>query len=583
MRAWAKAAGVLLLAVAAYFPALGAGFVFDDALLLTDNRLIRESGGLFDIWFSTQPKDYLPLTHTSFWLEWRLWGEWAAGYHLSNVLLHGLSAVLLGLLLERLSVRGAFFAAALFAVHPVAASSVAWVSERKNALSGLLFLVALWAFLRFERSGKRAAYLGSLGLFLLSLLCKASAVMMPPLLLLLAFWQRGKVSWRDLLRSAPFFALSAGAGAVTIWFQLHRAISYDSGPPEGALERLAAAGWSIWFYLGKAFVPLGLSLIYPRWEVEGRSLLHHLPWMAYLAGLAFLWAKRKSFGRPLLVGLGHHGLFLLPVLGFLEMYWRRFSFVADHLQYLSLMGPVALAGGAGAFAFERAGKLGRGALLAFGALCLGVLSALTFSEAQSFRDEETLWRTTVERNPKAWVAHYNLGASLVAKGRKAEAEACFRQTLRLHPGYSEAHNNLGSILSEMGELPGALEHFARAVKSQPRNLAARRNLAVHLARSGRTEESLGEFGSLLRDAPDDAVALHDFGATLAGMGRLEEAIDRLSRAVELQPEASWREGLGTLLEARGRRSEAAREYREALRVDPSLTRAREGLSRLEGQ
>ena len=378
-RRFLPAALIVGAALLAYWPALSGGYVWDDASLIVGNPDVRADDGLLRVWFDRKSIEYLPLTYDMHWLERRVFGGSAAGPHVINVLLHGLSAALLGLVLRRLRVPGAWLAALLFALHPVAVASAAWLSERKNTLSMALYLGSILAYLRFEEipsttngtphppspsevarratkdgsallrpaaldgAGRTPHYLLSLGLFLLALLAKTSVVMLPLVLLLLAWWRRGKVRGRDLLRMVPFFALSLALGLVTVWFQWHNAIGQEVVRAEGAASRIAAAGWIAWFYLYKVLLPAGLCAIYPRWEVNGSSVLSFLPLALLAAATALLWAGRKRWGPGPLAAWAYFLLSLLPVLGFVDMSFMHLSLVADHLEYAAMPGILALA------------------------------------------------------------------------------------------------------------------------------------------------------------------------------------------------------------------------------------------------
>src|ERR1051325_1343613 len=404
---------ILLLATfAAYLPALKGWFIWDDDFWVFGNRAIKAANGLRSIWFSTQLPDYFPLTATSFWLEWRLWGTDPLGYHLTNVLLHGLGVVLLWRVLRLLEIPGAWLAALLYAVHPVNVESVAWISERKNTLSLAFFLLSLFWFLRSEAESKvqspkseleskvqspkskvqngvvsasdpgssesRRCYLLSLGAFLLALLAKTSVVMLPLVLLLCLWWQRrpevqrpkskvqspkeyevpgakshasrlthhaSRITPLDLTRLVPFVLLSVTFGLVTVWFQYNRAIGTDVVRASGMVERLATAGRAVWFYLGKALVPQNLMVIYPRWQSNPASIIAWLPALAILGVLAVAWWFRRGWGRSVLFALGYFLVMLLPVLGFLNISFFKYSFVADRWQYLALIGIVTFAVG----------------------------------------------------------------------------------------------------------------------------------------------------------------------------------------------------------------------------------------------
>jgi len=417
-RAVVAGAVILALTLAAYLPAMGAGYIWDDDDFLTQNALIKAPDGLYRFWFTTEAYDYFPLTSTMLWFEWRIWGDRPAGYHVVNIILHGLAAVVLWRVLRRLGIPGAYFAAMVFALHPVCAASVAWITERKNTLPMVLYLLSALAWLRFDDGGKRRWYAFSLLLFLAAMLAKTSVVMLPAVLLLLAWWRRGRgagsmrpcgrPSLRTpvpadarrgegakgrtvVLRTVPFFVLSLVLGLVTVWFQNHRAIAGVAVRPEGIASRLAASGWIVWFYLYKLLLPVNLIMIYPRWEVDGANPVHYLPLAFLLAALAFLWRFRRSWGRSPLLALGYFVITLLPVLGFIDMSFMRYSLVADHLQYTAAAGAIALAAGLPAAWARR--FMPRAVAIPGAVAMLAVLGAMTWAQASTYQDEETLWTT----------------------------------------------------------------------------------------------------------------------------------------------------------------------------------------------
>jgi hypothetical protein len=336
------AAAILLCVALAYLPTLGAGFLWDDDSMLVNNIVLQDHG-LFRAWFSTQQLNWWPVTSTSYWLEHWLWGLNPAGYHATNLLIHAGCAFLIWRILRRLRVPAALPCALLFAVHPVNVESVAWIAQRKTILSLLFFLLALLAYLAFDASGRRRLYAGSVACFALALLSKGAVVALPLVILLCLWWLRGAVRRRDLLRSLPFFALAGVMSAVEIWFQYTRVIGANTVREEGLLSRLAGAGSVVWFYLGKALMPMGLSFVYPRWHIDPAHWLAWLPDLALAAALWLAWRARTGAGRPVLFALAYTVLMLLPVLGFFDIYFMRYSLVADHYQYGSMIGVVALA------------------------------------------------------------------------------------------------------------------------------------------------------------------------------------------------------------------------------------------------
>ena len=314
-RPWLLALVLAVVTLAAYLPTWHAGFIWDDDGLITGNRMIKDGDGLRKLWFSTEPRDYYPMTGSLCWLEWRAWGNNATGYHVLNVLLHAVNAMLVWMILRRLKIPGAWLAALVFAVHPVNAATVAWISEQKNTLSLLFAAVAVLLWLRFCDEGRWRWYGFSLAAFLLALLSKSAVVMLPVVLLGCVWWTRGRVRWRDVWCGLPFFVASLVLGLITVWFQYHRAMLGNPVRSDSFLARLATAGWVPWFYLYKALLPLNLTVIYPKWQIDAGHWISYLPGALLVVCFLVFWWKRRTWGRPLLFGLGYFVVTLFPGIG----------------------------------------------------------------------------------------------------------------------------------------------------------------------------------------------------------------------------------------------------------------------------
>jgi len=497
---WARflegAGGALLIAavtLVAYLPSLKAGFIWDDDTFLTNNALIRDPAGFFKFWTTREAPDYFPLVSSMLWVEWRIFGESPLGYHLVNIALHALSAILLWRAVARLGVPGALVAGLVFAVHPVNVQSVAWITERKNTLPMVFMLLTFLAWLRFDESRKVGWYWLANLLFLLTLLGKTSVVFFPLTLLLLAWWRQGRVTVKDLIRISPMLLLSLVLGVVTIVYQT-RNISGESVRPEGAIERLAQAGWAVWFYLYKCLIPLNLSFIYGGRSMPPGALASWMP-LAAMAGLVmFLLAYRDTWGRPALFALGGYILMLVPVLGIADNYFMRFSLVADHWQYAATVFLIPLVVGAVAYALRdvpvemQAGVAG---------VPLALLLALAIFRGTAFTSSERLWQDTLRKNEGAWLAHNGMGASLLEEVEKrprldepevkfklAESLNHLRRAVELNPVYFDAQVNLGNALSTAGRLDEAEASYEKAadiLAKHPIDAAAQRYRETQLA------------------------------------------------------------------------------------------------------
>jgi tetratricopeptide (TPR) repeat protein len=632
-------AAVIALAVSFVFAqVVRGGWLWDDGLEITDNFALRSPSGLRRLWLSPPGLDYFPLKGTVQWLQWHLWLARPAGYHATSVAAHLAGALLLWRVLAKIGVRLAWLGGLLFAVHPLTVESVAWVAEFKNVLSLPFLLLAIGAYIDWDKGAqaKRALpYLTALLCFLASLLCKTSGVMLPFVLLLYCWWKRGRITRRELRASAPFFAVSLALGSVTFWFQSHRAIASLVGVEEGFPVRMAAAGRAIVFYFVKAAWPSGLLPIYPRWEPSHLGLRQFWPWVLVVGVPLGLWRlsrpERPAPPRPeqasdaiplarhVLLGLGFFLLNLVPVLGLVPMAYMRISRVADHFAYVPLVGLVGLfAAGVGAAwgAAQPSKPRMRGAVLLSAALVVAALAMGARRYAAIFRDEKTLWTYTLARNPQAWIGYNNLGIALAMEGRRDEAMALYGQSLRLRPDFAEAHNNLGIALAGAGRLEEALAHYERAIRSEPGFAGAYNNEGNVLLREGRLAEAIGCFERALRFNPDFADAHNDLGNALSRAGRAGEAIVQYERALALDPGlveaqsnlgaalasvgnlpaaiehyesvlrlrpdfAEAHNNLGVALAQVGRDREAADQYRLALRYQPGMTEALANLKRLE--
>ncbi|HEY2818900.1 MAG TPA: tetratricopeptide repeat protein [Casimicrobiaceae bacterium] len=572
---------VLALSIAVlivYQPVWNGSFLWDDAAHVTRPDL-RSSIGLWNIWAAPgTTQQYYPLTHTFFWLEHRLWGDAPLGYHLANILLHATAASIAGLLLYRLAIPGAYFAAAIFALHPVQVESVAWISEIKNTLSAVFYLGAALAWLRYRREGAPAAYALALGLFVLALCSKTVTATLPAALLVIEWWQCGRLSWRrDLLPLVPFFALGVAAGLLTVWVE--RSLVGAEGPAFDftPIERALIAGRALWFYASTLFWPVNLVFIYPRWSVSQAVGWQYVYPAAAIAVIALAWALRRRWRGPL-AGVLYFAGTLFPALGFFNVYPFLFSFVADHFQYLASLGLIALAGGGFAWLLQRKGLWKRPATQAICVAVLAALAVLTWRQSHAYVDVETLYRATLERNPESWMAHNNLAGVLIARGKVDEAIGHIERALALRPDYAEARNNLGLALANRGRVDAALEQYRQALELQPAYAEAHNNLGVLLARRGQVEDAIAQYTRALQIDPALAGAHYNLAEALTTRGRTDEALAHLREALALEPDyAEAHNSLGVLLAERGRFEEAREAFVKAVELKPQYADARNNL------
>ena len=554
---------VLLLAIIlassvllAYWPALSAGFIWDDDAWLTQNPLVPAADGLWRIWFTMDsPSQYFPMVYTTFWVEYALWGMRPSGFHLTNVALHILNALLLWKLLRELKLPGCWLAAAIFALHPVHVESVAWITERKNVLSMLFSLASALAWIRFldaddsdtdsggparTRSASLELYAVSLGLYGLALLSKTTACTIPAGLML-CVWLRGRpLSWNRWLQIAPYLALGLAMGLLTVWWEEH----HQGTDPESlgltVVDRTLIASRALWFYLGRLVWPSELSFVYPRWTIDASDPLQYV-WVVLCGGAAAaLWRFRFAAGRGPAVAIAFFAASLSPLLGFLSLYTFHYTFVMDHYLYVASIGPIALFAAAATRLGSRLEGLGRRLSIPAAGVLLAVLAALTWSQSRVYLNPETLWRDTLAKNPDSWMVCNNLGEELRRQGRVEEAIPHLEKAIQLKPDYVGALNNMALALNAQGYRNRAIEYQRRALAADPRKSKVHYNLGMLLHAAGKSEEAIPHLRRAIEINSDYGSAHQLLGAILSDQGKPDEAAYHHRRYWEILEEQASR-------------------------------------------
>ena len=518
----------------------------DQRLVQTDNPLVNGQLTPLSIWFQTD----FPLCNLAFFLEWQKWGLHPAFYHVASLALHALSAVLVWRVLKQLKIPGAWLAGVLFAVHPVCVNSVARIAELKNTLSLPFFLLSILFYLRYEaatlysehpsprtRRNGTVFYTLSLISFALALLTKTSTVMLPAALLACAWWQRQKISWQDMVHTGPHFLLALSFGLMSVWFQKYQALAGETLEPVSLLGRFLIASKVFFFYLEKLLAPVGLSIVYPRWNPEARSAIAFLPMILICIGGILCWFFRRDWGRHVLFGLGSFVILVFPALGFFDAQYLVKWQVSDHLQYLPMIAPLALVS---ACIIGLLKSPLRWAMVAV----LIALFALTFQRARAFSTQESLMRDTLAKNPRA----------------------------------SDAHNDLGVVLARRQDLPGSLNEFRAAVEADPMNLAAQLNLGQVLAAQGSFPEAKAHFLLILAAKPFHAEAHIRLAEILAREGHFRQARGHLKLALAFKPTDDTRLELAQMSYQMGNYSEAVKQFRKFADLQPDSAQALNNLA-----
>ncbi len=572
----------LILVVAtflAYQPAWNGKPIWDDEVHITAPEL-RSTHGLARIW--TDPAaapQYYPLLYTFFWLEHKIWGAWPLPYHLVNIALHALTALLVLKILRRLALPGAWLAAGIFALHPVMVESVAWISELKNTLSGVLCVGAALFYLKYDAIRNRSSYLIAFGLFLAALMSKTVVVTLPVVLLLIFWWKRGRLSWRrDVVPLVPFFVASLAAGLVTIWVEKEFCAEQGETFNFSLIERFLIAGRLFWFYLGELFWPRNLMIIYPALDIRQSDGSQYLFLAGGLILFLALWTLRHKSRGPITALLCYLAM-LFPVLGFFNLSYfmsghgpdhHAAIFRADHFQYLAVVAVIAPVSALLMQLTSRRGMNSWPVKLAAPTAILCLLGGMTLAQSATYRDAETCFHAVLLKNPNSATARSNLGGALVNRGAIDEAIVQLRQSIEIEPDYQFGHYNLSVALLQKGETNEAISHLRTALKLNPNYPKAYYTLASALSEKGEREQAAAAYQRALEFQPDFVDAHCNLANLLLEKGEVDAALAHYRKAVELQPEnPGGHYNLAVGLVRKGDPDSAIAELRFALRLDPA--------------
>jgi protein O-mannosyl-transferase len=520
---WIAGAGLLtLLLFTAYFPVLQNGFIWDDDRHLTANPFVTNFEGLKPLWLDVRStQQYYPLISTSFWMEYRLWGPNPLGYHINNVLLHAMNAIILWRILVFVGIPAAWLVSAVFALHPVHVESVAWITERKNLLSGFFYLLSLYTFLRFYFPGQSVfsnekliknrsglLYGISLFFFICALFGKSLTCTLPAVVLLLFWWKQNHIDLKVTQLMVPYFFFGLCLAILTIWLEKVNAGALGSEWDYSFWDRFIIAGRALWFYIGKLFWPFPIIFTYPMWSIDDSVLWQYLYPFTFLLFILVLWALRKKIGRGPLTAILFFAGSVLPALGFFNIYYMRFSLVSDHFIYLPSIGILLIA-------VVGINRLTKKAFPVFAISLLIGLGHLTWKQVPIFKNDFALWSDTVEKNPNAWMAQYNLANVFIAEQKIEEAIVHYREAIRIKPDFALAPFNLGNALLAQKNAQEAIIQYQTSIRIKPEFVDAYNNLGVALLSEGKTQQAITQFQRALALKPDFADARKNLDITLA--------------------------------------------------------------------
>jgi protein O-mannosyl-transferase len=605
---WLVAGVCLFLAMVVWIvfgQTCGYGFInYDDNSYVYDNATVIHGLTMRDIAaaFSCHTTDnWVPLTTMSHMLDCQLYGLKAGGHHLTNILLHAATAILLFLVLRGMT--GALwrsaFVATVFAIHPLRVESVAWISERKDVLSGLFFMLTLWAYVRYVRKPALMGYLAVLFLFALGLMSKPVLVTLPLLLLLLDYWplnrfsiatssEAGPAGWfrnlpvpvRLMVEKIPLLMLSLASCIPTVLAEKPGIQTVGLFPLPLRIENALV---SCATYIGQMFYPAGLAVYYP-YPVNGlpfREIIGALLALAAISLGVFAWRRKYPY---LLTGWLWYLIALIPVIGLVQVGGQA---RADRHTYLSQIGLYLMLTWLVADLATRLPFRLRMRLGVLSGLGLAILVTLVFcARAQTayWRDTETLQAHVLDCTLDNPVAHNCLGLDLFQKGRLDEAIAQYQAALKISPRYEDAHNNLGNALVQKGQVDDAIAQYQEALKINPRMAEAHYNLANALAQEGRVDEAIAEYQESLKINPDVPEVRNNLGLALVQKGQADAAIAQYEEALKINPDyGDAHDNLGDALAQKGQADEATTQFQEALKINPNDVEAHNSLGNISGQ
>ena len=573
---------LIILTIGVFFQTTNHQFInFDDPGYVTKNPVVKgglSAAGVAWAFTSTAMSNWHPVTWLSHMADVQMFGLDPAGHHLVSVLLHALAALLLFLLLERLTgaIWPSIAVAALFALHPLHVESVAWVAERKDVLSCLFWLFTLIFYAGYVKRGGHRFYLLSLLTFVLGLMTKPMLVTLPLVMLLMDYWPLNRIAGEGQLKGrflplfkekVPFFLFSLLSAVITIYGQ-HKGGAMATLDKVPFFPRIENALISYIKYIVLMIWPHDLAILYPfpkavpLWQAVGSGIL-----LVTFSLAVFRYRNRFPY---LVTGWFWYLITLLPVIGFIQVGGQA---LADRYTYIPLTGlfiaicwlvPDLMQG------WRRREAI----LTALAVFIISSLAAVTWRQIGYWKDDLTLYRHTLAVTSGNYLILNNYGIALDERGDLAGAYGMFQETLRINPRSAMAYNNLGALFVRWGNNPAAVEHYSRAIEINPQYAYARSGLGKALEGLGRTEEAIREYGEALRIDPGMAETHQNLAILMMKIGRRDEAMGHFEAALRLNPASAKASiNMGVELAKSGRIEESLEYFNLAVSIDPDSVEA----------
>ena len=536
---------IFAAAIAVMWPTTKGDFYSDDGFYIQNNPLLDQPGRIWKAFFVPGSFiEYYPIEQSLQWLLYLCFGQHPFGYHIVNLVLHGINALAVWYFLRKFNLRLAWLGGLIYAIYPLSVETVGFISEFKNTLSLAPFIASMCFYLNYARDGKKSAYWFSLAFYAVAMMCKISMMAFPAVLLLYAWYLRGRITLRDLWSCAPF-ALVAAVLAATSYAsgEIYNASIHDMEPGEipvgGPLSRLALVGITTSFYLTHTLLPYRPLTLYPLWPVDPPSLLQFLPWPLLILGAWWLWQRRNSWGRHVILGVGTFILFLLPALGFIKISYMTLSFVLDHLLYLPVIFLLALVIAGLDDVQRKLSFVWRRVLWGATATAIVVMAVETYTFAGIFADPLELFATDLEYNPGSWFVQSTYGVYLLQYNRIDEATPHFQLAAEMNPHFYMPHLALAKIALRNGDQATAEYQFRELVRVAPFAPIGYTSLGDLLVHENRLPEAYDVIKEEFSKIPDNAQACDDMAQISMGLGHTDEAQQFLRHALKIDPTDSF--------------------------------------------